>query len=121
MDANGHETVADLVRFLEIEQSTVSRWLDGGVPSIEKIRKVASRVGMTEFELLTAAGLVPGEPARPETRRMASALTAVQEFLDDPRSTKDQKQFVLQGVRQLLNMSIEARDGIHAEPRLRRR
>lgn len=120
MAAHGHESVADLVRLLEIEQSSVSRWLQGvSEPSLDNLRKIAGKLGTNLGELLAAAGVASREElgiAGGRARRMAPVLNDIQNFVEDKSTSDRQGQFVLKTARGVLNMAIESRDGVQHEP-----
>jgi transcriptional regulator with XRE-family HTH domain len=105
--------IAELSRFLGIQQSSVSRWLDGSSePSLANLRKIADRLDAPVGEVIVDAGVLTSREmgkvaAKP--RRLAPVLRDVQDFLDDPRSTDKEKQFLLKSVRGLLNMIMERR------------
>ena len=61
MERYGHESIADLVRLIGVDQSSVSRWLMGqSEPSLDNLNKIANNLGLSMDELLIAAGVLPG-------------------------------------------------------------
>lgn len=117
---HGCASVADLVRLIGVDQSSVSRYLSGQTePTLDNLRKIASSLGMSLGSLMVAGGISPAEElglAPAPQPRLASVLRDAQAFLDHPDSTKKAKQFLLKGYRGLLDMCVEARDGVPHEP-----
>lgn len=109
----GFTSVAELARFLDIQQSSVSRWLDGSSePSLANVRKISDRLDASVGEIMVEADIlskqdIGKQATRP--RRLAPVLRDVQDFLDDPESTDREKQLLLKSIRGLLNIILEAR------------
>jgi len=125
METYGCQTVADLVRLVDLDQSSVSRYLSGqSEPTMENLRKIARGADRTVGDLMVAGGMATPQElgmVRPPTRRLAPVLRSVQDVLDDPVSTDMEEQFLLKSIRGLLNMVLEARQPVIAEPAMRRR
>jgi transcriptional regulator with XRE-family HTH domain len=116
------ESVAELVRLLGVDQSSVSRYLTGqNEPTLANLRKIAEAQGASLGAVMVAGGIATREelgmviPATPP-QRLATALRAAQDFLDHPDSSKQTKQWLVQMVRGLVDMCIERRDGVPSEP-----
>jgi len=120
METHQCTSVAELVRLIGVDQSSVSRYLTGqNEPTLDNLRKIASSLGMTLGDLMVSGGIADaqelGQVATPP-RRLAPVLRAAQDFLDHPDTTKKAERFLLKAYQGLLDMCIEARDGIPHEP-----
>lgn len=123
MPEHGCQTIADLVRVLDGDQATISRWLDGSRdPTLGNYRKVAQQLDRTLAEVLVGAGIPEEEVGITATkpRRFAPVLVAIQNLLDrmDPEDKELMKfqQHWLAAMRQQLGMATERVDSIPHEP-----
>ncbi|HEY6110037.1 MAG TPA: helix-turn-helix transcriptional regulator [Gemmatimonadales bacterium] len=118
----GCKTVADLVRLIGVDQSSVSRYLSGqSEPTPANLRKIAAKLGVTLGYLMVHAGIATREDlgmveGSPVPLRTAPVLLAAQAFLDDPTSSRPEKDFLIRSVRALLNITLEAHEGAPHEP-----
>lgn len=69
------DSQAEIAERAGVSQPSVSRWLNGGVPSVELVIKLARSYGMSPVSALVAAGyLEPDEITNPGTRPRAIQL-----------------------------------------------
>lgn len=66
---------ADLARSIMVSESSISRWLRGAVPSVNRVRLVARVIGRPEAEAMHIAGYGTANVQRVEIRVGAEALS----------------------------------------------
>lgn len=105
METYGHQHVADLVRLVDVDQSSVSRYLSGqSEPTLTNLRRMANGLDMTIGELMVVAGLATDEELGRvvQSRKYAKVLQEIQDVEDT--ATDEEAQVLLLVVRDALNM-----------------